>query len=126
MTDQEKLYETLGELLYAVAMADGVIQPEEKAALQQLLEDHNWASEIKWSFSYEESKASSVHEMYRKAVSFCQNYGPAPEYLEFIEAMKIIAAAANGTDKNELKVINSFSKDLIEQFQKDIEVTRPM
>lgn len=120
MTDKEKLYETLGELLYAVAMADGVVQKKEKNALDTLLKSHNWSSEIKWSFNYELSKESDVQDMYAKAINFCQNYGPAPEYLEFIEAMKIIADSANGTDKNESKIINSFSKDLISQFQKDI------
>ncbi len=30
MSELEKLYETFGELLFAVAMADGVIQDEEK------------------------------------------------------------------------------------------------
>ena len=37
MTDKEKLYETLGELLYAVALADGIIQKSEKNSLKELL-----------------------------------------------------------------------------------------
>ncbi|MCT4582190.1 MAG: TerB family tellurite resistance protein [Flavobacteriales bacterium] len=120
MTEKEKLYETLGELLFVVAKADGVIQEEEKEALNQLLANHSAEHEIKWSFNYEANKNNSVEEVYKKAISFCQHYGPAPEYKEFLEAMKTIADATNGIAPQESKVINSFSNDLLERFQKDL------
>lgn len=121
MTEKEKLYETLGELLFTVAKADGVIQEEEKEALNQLLTNHSSGKEIKWSFNYEANKDSSVEDTYKKVIDFCKNYGPAPEYVEFIDSMKTIANATNGIDPQESKVINSFSSDLIERFQKDLE-----
>lgn len=120
MTDQEKLYETLGELLYAVAMADGVIQQEEKIALNKILKDHNWSSEINWSFNYEVSKGQDVQDIYKKAISFCQSYGPAPEYEEFIEAMEIIAKASEKIEASEARIIEGFSSDLIKKFRKDL------
>ncbi len=121
MTDQEKLYETLGELLFCVAKADGIIQDEEKESLKELLKNHPWGSEIQWSFNYEESKNASLEETYQKVINFCKHYGPAQEYTEFIDAMNVIAQSSNGIDANESKVINSFSKDLMERFHKDIE-----
>ena len=60
MTEKEKLYEVLGELLYVIAKTDGVIQNEEREALRLLLKDHSWAADVNWSFNYEESKNSSV------------------------------------------------------------------
>ncbi len=122
MTEKEKLYETLGELLFVAAKADGIIQEEEKEALNQLLEDHSYGKEIKWSFNYTANKNPSIEETYKKVIDFCKNYGPAPEYKEFISAMKTIAEASNGIDVSESKVINSFSRDLIDRFQKEIEV----
>lgn len=122
MTDQEKLYEILGELLYAVAKADGVIQQEEKEALKNLLHNHGWAHEVNWSFEYEESKNTDAQEAYKKAISFCQHYGPSPVYQEFIEAMNIVAAAANGTDEHEEAIMDSFSKDLISRFHRDLDL----
>jgi len=122
MTNQEKLYETLGELLYAVAMADGAIQPEEQQALEKLLQHHGWAHEVRWSFHYEVSKQTDVQQAYKKAISFCQHHGPSPVYTEFIEAMNIIAAAANGTDQDEEAIISSFSKDLISRFHRDLDL----
>ena len=121
MTNQEKLYEVLGELLYAIAKADGVIQTEEKEALNELLSKHAWASEIKWSFNYEESKDSSMEETYKKVINFCHSYGPTPVYEEFIDAMKFVANASQGIDQNESAMIDSFSKDLIARFQKDLD-----
>lgn len=122
MDTQEKLYETLGELLYTVAIADGVIQSEERNTLLTIFRNHPFKNEIQWSFNYEESKNSSLEESYRKAVNFCHRYGPSPTYLDFIEAMELIAKAANGITTDESSIIASFSKDLVKRFQRDTEV----
>ncbi|MCT4591579.1 MAG: hypothetical protein N4A71_27405 [Carboxylicivirga sp.] len=124
MDRQERLYDVLGELLYAIAKADGVIQKEETDALNKLLSNHAYGEEIKWSFDYESSKDSSVEEIYNKVINFCHGHGPAAEYDEFIKAMKVIAEAANGIEDNESEIINSFSKDLLERFQRDTENLR--
>jgi len=121
MKDTEKLYETLGELLFAIAKADGIIQDAEKESLNELLAGHSWAEQIKWSFNYEADKNSPVEDVYYKVINFCHSYGPTPAYEEFISAMKIIADAAEGTVDSESKIINSFSTDLIARFQKDID-----
>jgi len=121
MTDQEKLYETFGELLYIIAKADGVIQDEERNSIAELLKDHKWASEIKWSFNYEEEKENSIDDLYKKVISVCHRIGPSPIYNEFIEGMNVIAKASNGVEDAESKKIASFSKDLIARFIADIE-----
>ena len=82
MKKKERLYEALGELIYAVAKADGLIQKEEFSMLDSLLKDHPWASTIKWSFNYEVSRNKSLDDIYEKAINHCQHYGPAPEYIE--------------------------------------------
>ena len=117
---KEKLYETLGELLFVIAMADGEVQETELAALKNLLAKHPWAQEIEWSFNYELSRNSSVEDTYKKVIDFCTHNGPTPEYEEFISAMEMIAESSDGIDENESKVIKGFSKDLIDRFKKDI------
>ncbi len=119
MTDEGKLYETMGELLYAVAKADGVIQNDENEALQDILKNHKWKDEINWSFNYEVSKQRTVEEVYSKVIAVCDRIGPSPLYREFIQAMELVANANNGVDANEEKVMSSFSADLIERFRKD-------
>ena len=71
-----------------------------------------------WSFEYEVKKNSDVDQVYKKVINYCEEHGPAPEYAEFIEAMKQIARASDGIDAGEEKVITSFSQDLIERFIK--------
>ncbi len=124
MTDKEKLYEVMGELLYSVALADGVIQKSELKVLKTITANHKWASNIKWSFDYEFSKGQNVDSVYRKALSFCQSYGPAPEYVEFLDLMYKVAEASDGIDENEAALIDSFSYKLSEQFRNDIDLLK--
>lgn len=119
MKKEEKLYEVLGELLYTVAIADGVIQAEERTALQSLFKKHPYGKEVRWSFEYEENRNSTLEETYNKVINFCHGYGPTSVYTEFIKSMQLIAEAADGVDPNESKVMQSFSADLIKRFKKD-------
>lgn len=121
MFPEEKLYDTLGELLFVVAKADGLIQEKETQALEDLLKGHLHEESIKWSFNYEVSKEANIDELYKKVMITCKKIGPSPIYVEFISSMQAIAEAANGKDKSEEKIMNSFSKDLIEKFKNDLE-----
>jgi len=121
MDDKAKLYETLGELLYVISMADGGIQDEEKAKLEVVLGQHPYGKEVLWSFNYEQKKASPTTNLYKKVINYCHTYGPTHEFEEFITLMETIAASSNGIDENEQQVVRSFSADLIARFRKDIE-----
>ena len=120
MKDKEKLYETLGELLYAVALADGVVQPSETKRLREIVEHHPWGKVIQWSFDYESRKLHTFEEVYKKAINYCHSYGPAAEYQEFIELLNLVADASEGIDRHEELVISNFSKHLIDRFKSDL------
>ena len=123
--NKEKLYETLGELVYVIAQADGIIQEEEINILEELLAEHPWASTIKWSFNYEMNRENNdVEDVYKKVIDACHGYGPTPEYDEFIEVMNVVAAASEGIDEHEQDAISAFSKDLIERFIQDTDKLR--
>ncbi|BDS12563.1 TerB family tellurite resistance protein [Aureispira anguillae] len=119
--NQEKLYEAFGELLYVVAMADGLIQESEISALEKVLATHPWAADIKWSFEYERKKQSSVEEVYAKVLDYCTYVGPQAEYQNMLDVMDAMAKASEGIDENEQKVINTFVHTLTERFRNDIE-----
>ncbi|MEM6800046.1 MAG: TerB family tellurite resistance protein [Bacteroidota bacterium] len=121
MASKVKLYDVFGELLYVLAMADGVIQEEEVEVLENMLAEHPWGKEIKWSFDYEVKQGSSIEELYKKVILFCQDYGPDPEYQAMLDVMEKMAAASAGIDRSEKTVIDSFSKGLTERFKRDIE-----
>ena len=80
MVSKTRLYDAFGELIYAVAIADGLIQKEEIDVMEQVLEGHPWAKEIKWSFDYERKKNHALRDTYLKALETLKEHGPDPDY----------------------------------------------
>ena len=121
MVTKVELYDAFGELIYALALADGVIQTEEITALEQILGEHEWASEIKWSFNYEKGKGKSLEDAYKKALMICKEYGPSPDYPFLFEVLDKVAAASDGIDTAEQRIIDSFKMELMAKLHKDAE-----
>lgn len=122
MADLDKLYEAFGELLYAVAKADGSVQNEEKDALMKLLKDDARESDILWSFNYEEKKAKTVKEAYSKAIDIFKYHGPFSEYARFADVLEKVAAAFQGISREEKEIIASFRNDLVSAFKKNPDI----
>lgn len=120
MIPKEKLYDSFGELVYVIAMADGIIQQEETDTLHKLLVGHPWACEIEWSFNYEKSHHSDIDYLYNKVLDICYQNGPDPEYQNLLEILEAVAAASDGVDIREKAVINKFTSDLIVKFKNDL------
>ncbi len=121
MVSRERLYQTFGELLYVLAMSDGVIQKEEFETLEEILKGHPKGKEIKWSFEYESAHQNDIETLYKKVIEVFSDNGPDHEYDFMIYALTKIAEASKGTNAKEKKVITNFSNDLLERFVKDIE-----
>lgn len=113
---KEKLYDALGELIYAVAIADGRIQESEVEKLHELLLAHPNAQAIQWSFDYENRSGIPIDQAYNKALDTCKNYGPTEEYAFLFDALNAVAEASNGVDAKELEVIHRFQKELKAHF----------
>lgn len=120
MSNKEKLYEVFGEMVYVVAMSDGIIQAEEKDALEKILADHPLAQKIEWSFNYEINKHNDTEYLYNKVLNYCHQNGPDPEYQFLVEILEAVAKASSETE-NEKKVIDRFTYELTERFKKDID-----
>lgn len=120
MIKRERLYDAFGELIYAIAMADGEVQEVEVEALRKIINSHPWASEIKWSFDYEKSKNNTVEDAYKKAVIACKENGPDPEYKYLLEVMEQVAEAFDGVVPSEKQIIENFKHELEAQFIKDL------
>jgi len=120
MIKRERLYDAFGELIYAIAMADGNVQKEEISALEKLLSKHPWAKEIEWSFNYEQNKKHSVEESYQRAIEVCKENGPDAEYKYLLDVMTEVAEAFNGIIPQEKRIIDSFKMDLHRRFEIDL------
>ena len=121
MIKRERLYDAFGELIYAIAKADGEIQDEELKTLEDLLSKHPWAKAIKWSFNYENEKEHSVDEAYQKAIDVCKENGPDPEYKYLLDVMTKVAKAFGGIVPQEKKILDNFRYDLRDRFIRDLE-----
>lgn len=119
--NKERLYDAFGELIYALAMADGLIQPAEIMALDTILQGHAWASQIKWSFNYESTKKLDLKEVYKKALDTFTEYGQQPEYAYLIDILQKVAKASDGIDEAEQEIIERFQQDLRENFIAEME-----
>jgi uncharacterized tellurite resistance protein B-like protein len=116
MISKTRLTDAFGELIYAVAIADGMVQPEEIKTLEKLLKGHPWASEIKWSFDYEVKNKNALKETYEKALGTLKEHGPFEDYTYLVEVIEKIAAASDGVDQSENRIISEFQTSLREHF----------
>lgn len=121
MRNTEKLYESFGELLYVMAMADGKIQSAELNVIKNKLANHPWGKDIKWSFDYEVKKQRNVDLLYNRVIAYCEEHGPDKEYAFLLNTLDEVATASNGMDSNEQVIIDDFKRDLIKRFKSDLE-----
>lgn len=121
MTPKERIYDAFGELLYLVAKADGLIQPEEVESLEKMLSGHPKARQIKWSFDYERTHRNDPEGLYLKIIERCRENGPDPEYQFLIDMLEEVARASAGISREEKGMIEGFVHDLTERFKKDIQ-----
>lgn len=121
MKSTDKLYETFGELIYLVAMADGEIQPEELLTIEQMLAGHPWGEDIKWSFEYEVRKNNDLEDLYKKVIYYCEEHGPDKEYAFMMKVLEEVAKSSAGIDEHEEKIMNDFVRDLTNKFREDID-----
>ena len=121
MKSTDKLYESFGELIYVIAMADGAIQQEELDVIKEKLKNHPWGEDIQWSFNYEVKKENDIEDLYKKVINYCEMHGPDEEYQFLLELVEEVAAASAGVDKDEQAVMDNFVKDLTNKFRTDIE-----
>jgi len=118
MVSRTRLYDAFGELIYAIAIADGVVNPEELDALKEILKEHPWGEEIQWSFNYEMKKENALKDSYLKALDTLKENGPDPEYLKLVEIVEKVAHAKDGMDSKEGRMISIFQKTLRSHFLK--------
>ena len=118
MVSQTRLNDAFGELIYAVAISDGMIQPEEKEILKGYLENHPWGKEIQWSFDYEYEKGNQLMDTFEKALETLKENGPHKDYAYLVDVLEAVAGASDGFQRKEGQIISNFQKSLRGHFLK--------
>jgi len=108
---KERLYDAFGELFYALASVDGVISKEELRTIGEILDGHEGAKAIKWSFEYEKTKSRPLEEAFDKALSVVKVMASGDDLDFLIDALNKIAAA-DYVDEAESVMIEVFIGEL--------------
>ena len=105
MENKEQFYTVFGELLYWTAIADGVIQKEELAVIEQKIANHPYGKTIQRAFDVKHPKKESIDSLYQKVMAFCEAYGPNREYKFLVEVLEDVAKASDGIIPAEAAII---------------------
>ena len=120
MVCKEDVYNAFGEVMYAVALADGAIQQEEIKRFNEIIEKHKFGDKIKWSFFHKKEENTPLKVALEKALDTLTTFGPFEDLPFLFNALEEIAKAFNGIVEQERNLIDNFRKDLHEQFKKDM------
>lgn len=120
MTALENLHYAIGELAYAIALADGEVQKEERLKFHNLVEaelrckDYNFnVSDI--IFQIIDKDKTSLQDAYDSAMKQIRtnSHYLSPELkATFIKVMEKVAKAYNPVTINEQNLIEKFKKDI--------------
>ncbi len=116
---KDQLYEYFGEMLYAVAMADGKVHDNQWELIESILKEYEWGTNVFWSFNYEDWRQRSIKEAYDRALDAFKEYGPFEDYPRFFEILEKVAELNLNLEHREERMIRSFKETLIEHFKND-------
>ncbi|MEM6726381.1 MAG: TerB family tellurite resistance protein [Bacteroidota bacterium] len=108
-------------MVYLVAIADGLIQPEETEELERLLIGRDWSQPVKWSFDELVAHPLDPAAVYEEVMEVFVAHGPDPAYQELFEILEAVAQASDGLDSEEANVLIDLEVDLRKRFLEDFE-----
>jgi len=119
MLSKDKYYEAFGDLLYAMALADGGIQEVEEITMRERLQHYPESQKIIDRFFRNKEENNTVAFSYMKAIEVCKVHGPDPEYAFLLELLVAVARAYMGIVPEERKILDTFIRDLKNAFKAD-------
>lgn len=104
-----------GNILYALAMADGGVQREELDELQKIVDEDEWAKEIQLSFDAAQHMDMDPQIMFFKNMRIFQTLRTDEHMPYFLNLMQRMAEAYNGIVPEEHDLILRFSGKVPDQ-----------
>ncbi len=116
--ERTELYEALAELSYAIAMADGKTQPEEKRRFRSIirreLKGDAWIAESRFEI-LNSAISPSLNSAYDKALKIVQrrkdHFDDNMEKI-FLNVIQKVADAFQGEDESEADIIDKLKADI--------------
>ncbi|MBU2884853.1 hypothetical protein KO507_03625 [Gilvimarinus agarilyticus] len=101
--------DVFGKILYALAMADGGIQKEEREALQKMVDQDDWAHRIKLSFDAAMNLEMDPKMVFYKNMRIFQTLKTDVHMPYFLDLMNRMANAYEGIVPEERALIENFN-----------------
>ena len=106
----EQVYDAFARMIYAIIIADGVIDREEK----KIIEDQVAGKDIeKYLDAYINSNEEYlIIESYKNLINACRDYGNSDEYSELIEILNQIKGVSSVIDEDDAEILDSIISNL--------------
>lgn len=106
MENKEQLYESFAELIFSVAMADGVIDDEEINYLHTLFNGHPVEQKILSLHQNHNSETEiSLVQSYKNTLNYCKQHGHDPEYEFLISNLEKFTKVSKPSDDDDMNEI---------------------
>ena len=111
LSDKTKLYSSFAALIYAVTMADGIIQKEEMSIIRRVIGDHPMMTHINSYFESGDRKISIV-KAYYDVLSFIKENKPDPEFAFLLKILEELSKQSEGVGEEDENLMEEFIEDL--------------
>ncbi|MBX2842355.1 MAG: hypothetical protein KTR26_11320 [Flammeovirgaceae bacterium] len=85
MVNKEKIYESFGELIFAVLRIDGIVRKEQKEKIELILNKFEFGDQVLWSFTYENNHKKKWEEIENNSLEHFLEFGPSKDYQIFFD-----------------------------------------
>lgn len=110
--DKSNLYRSFGDLIYAIAMADGILQDEEKTAIRKIIGEHAMMPYIEQALDRKEKKEISIVSAYYKVMTYIKENKPDPEFHFLLKVLEALSKLSAGVDEDDENLMEDFIADL--------------
>ena len=126
MDGRQRLYYALGQLSYAVALADGKIQKEETDKLHEIIQkasehinsDYDIAEIVFTLQSRDHTSLEKSYEWAMEEIKLCKHYFKPQLRNDFYYILEAIANSSDGVEKHEERLLDKIQNDIEDIFDK--------
>lgn len=114
MSEQNKteLYQSFASLIYAVAMADGILMNEEKDAIRKVIGNHPMMAPLNSLFESKEKLEISIVSAYYEVMTYIKQNKPDPEFSFLVQVLESLSSLSEGVEEEEGNLVEEFIIDL--------------
>jgi len=109
--DKAQLYNAFARLIYAVTMADGIVQKEEMDVIRKVVGEHPMMGYIDNYFRIGDRKISII-KAYYEVLTFIQENKPDPEFSFLLKILEELSKLSEGVHEDDENLMEEFIEDL--------------